>query len=356
MGLPKFGLLRQPGMDYTGELNIADIGFPDILTRWKPGQIGLLENSDIASLLPKRKSSDHKGSAGRLLVLAGSTGMTGAAVLSSDAALKCGAGLVTLGVPESLNPILEAKITEVMTLPLPETGKGAFSEKSIEPALEFAKQCGALAIGPGVGREETTQKFVQTVIEKYEGKVVLDADGIYAMAAKQDLLKNKPLVMTPHPGELAHFLDISIEEVQERRFELAEETARNHGITLVLKGAHTVIASPEGEVCISPAANSAMATAGMGDVLTGLIAALLAQGLEPYQAAQAGVFCHGKGGEFCSFLTGYPVFTASEVLEACRSIMGDIISGKTTETNLRIPLGAGLLNPQMEEIDRKWKV
>ena len=318
MGLPKIGQLVQPGMDATGYLKVIDIGFPQDLTAIEEGDAVLLEPRDIEPLLPLRNISAHKGTAGRLLVLAGSTGFTGAAALCSEAALVGGAGLVTLGIPEVLNPILEIKLTEVMTLPLPQTDKGGLSEAATEQVLEFAEHCSALALGPGLGRDPSTGKLVRNVIREYSGPVVLDADGIFAVKTDPQVLHHKDIIMTPHPGELAAFLDLSIDKVQKRPWEIARNTAEQYGITLILKGAKSVIVSPDGEVRINPTGNPAMASGGLGDVLTGLIAAFLAQGVPAFQAAEAGVFCHGLAADLFVNETGYSVSTAREILEWCR--------------------------------------
>jgi len=318
MGLPKKGQLVAPGMDYTGALQVVDIGIPQELTRAGAKDPALLEARDILPLLPRRAISAHKGTAGRLWIVAGSTGLTGAAALCAQAALVGGAGLVTLGIPQSLNPILEMKLTEVMTYPLPETAGGGLSEAASETVLEFAQRCSALALGPGLGRDPSTGRLVRRLIRALEVPTVLDADGVFAAAAEPEILKGKGLVMTPHPGELAHFLGRSIEEVAQQRWEVARETAETYGMVLILKGAKTVIASPDGELRINPTGNPAMASAGMGDVLTGLVAAFLAQGVPPFQAAQAAVFCHGLAGDLCAEETGYPVVTAQEVLDWSR--------------------------------------
>lgn len=318
MGLPKRGQLRGPGLDATGFLKVQDIGFPESLTGCGDDDPALLEPGDIAPLLPRREIASHKGSAGRLLVIAGSTGLTGAAALCSEAALTGGAGLVTLGVPVSLNPIMEIKLTEVMTLPLPETATGSLNVQAAERVLEFAERCDALAIGPGLGRDPSTGKLVRAILRSYQGPTILDADGIFALQPHPEILKERRIVMTPHPGEMAHFLGQPLERILAAPWETARETARRLGITVVLKGARTAIASPEGVLRINSTGNSAMASAGMGDVLSGLIAAFLAQGLLPFQAAQAGVYLHGLAGDLLVSETGWQAVKAGEVMNWSR--------------------------------------
>ena len=198
-----------------------------------------------------------------------------------------------------------------MTLPLPGTNTGGLSEAATDKILEFAEHCSALALGPGLGRDPSTGKLVCNVIREYSGPIVLDADGIYAVKTDPQVLQQKNIIMTPHPGELAFFLDLSIDEILKRPWEITRDTAKQYGITLVLKGAKSVISSPNGEVRINPTGNPVMASGGMGDVLTGLIAAFLAQGVSSFQAAVAGVFCHGLAADLFVNETGYTVATRS---------------------------------------------
>ena len=327
MGLPKLGQLLAPGLDHTGHLEVADIGFPKHLLESRDARdVLLLQPKDIEPLLPRRAISAHKGTAGRLYIVAGSPGLTGAAALCGEASLVTGAGLVTLGVPKSLNPILETKLTEVMTEPLPETAGGGLSEEGVETILKRAESVSALAIGPGLGRDPSTAALVRRVLSQTVCPVVLDADGIFAAAQTPDVLQDKPLVMTPHPGELAHFLGVPLAQVLERRWEIARETACRLGVTVVLKGARSVIASPQGEVRINPTGNPAMASAGMGDVLTGIGAALLAQGVPPFEAAQAAVFIHGLAADLCVADSGYAVVTAQEVSDAVREAIRGLMA------------------------------
>jgi NAD(P)H-hydrate epimerase len=253
-------------------------------------------------------------------------GLTGAAALCSEAALTAGAGLVTLGIPVSLNPPMEAKLTEVMTLPLPDTATGCLNANAAEKLLEFAERCDVLAIGPGLGRDPSTGKLVRAVLRGFQGPALLDADGIFALQPHPDILKGKPIVMTPHPGEMAHFLGQPLERVMAAPWETARETARRLDITVVLKGARTVIASPEGKLRINSTGNPAMASAGMGDVLSGLIAAFLAQGLPPFEAALAGVYLHGLSADLLVSETGWHVVTAGEVMNRSREAFRVIVT------------------------------
>ncbi len=252
------------------------------------------------ALLPKRWDAMHKGDCGRVFLLAGSRGMTGAAALSAEAALRSGSGLVTVGTPESEQKVLAAKLTEAMTLALPDRdGLVALSAK--ETVLSRIQASDAAAIGPGLGKGPDLWKILQGALS---GKtpLVIDADGLNALAEHIDILDGQygQVVLTPHPGEMALLCRCSIQEVEESRKEIALRFAVEKKVTLLLKGKDTVIVSPRGEMHINPTGNNGMATGGMGDVLTGVIASLLGQGLDGYQAAVLGAFLHGLAGDLAA--------------------------------------------------------
>lgn len=298
LALPKQGLLIYPGADYVGELIVADIGIPRCLLI--AADIG--QNSiDIASIrqsLPKRQAWAHKGDCGRVLVIAGSRGMTGAAYLAASGALRAGAGLVTLGIGKTLHDIMEVKLTEAMTTPLPDN-EGNISMDALEEILQLAAVRDVVALGPGLGSDGETMIVVRELIKKIEGPLVIDADAINALAGHTDILqeaKSLP-ILTPHPGELARITGLSISEINADRVRSARECAQLLGSILVLKGAGTVVAFPDGEVYINTTGNAGMATGGSGDVLTGVIAGFLAQGLSSHDAALCGVYVHGLAGD-----------------------------------------------------------
>jgi NAD(P)H-hydrate epimerase len=241
--------------------------------------------------------------------------MTGAAALCSEAALRAGAGLVTLGIPRSLNPILEVKLTEAMTLPLAETPSGGHSAASLPEVLERLKGAGAGAIGPGLGREDAGAELVRGVLKEAGCPLVVDADGLAAISDTQ--LRN-PLstVITPHPGEIARLLGTTVEAVQSNRIGTARDAAARFGCVVVLKGAATVVAAPDGRIGVNSSGSPALATGGTGDVLTGVVAACLARGLEAYEAAAAAVFLHGLAGEVAEERWGAPGALAGDVLAA----------------------------------------
>ena len=297
--LPKRGNVLYPGVEYTGELKVVDIGIPDQAAASQNSKVELLTEETIEKLLPERKSNSHKGDYGKLLVIAGSSGMTGAAVLTAQASLRAGAGLVTVGVPASLNSILEAKLTEAMTYPLAEE-EGSLTVSAWLEIKELAADRDLLAVGPGLGQKSETCKLVKKLL-KLNKPLVLDADGINALEGlEQAAARQAPTILTPHPGELARLSDRSIAEIEADRIGVAEEVAAEYQIYLVLKGARTVIATPEGNIYLNRTGNSGLATGGSGDVLTGLIAGELAQNLAPEKAVKLAVYLHGRAADLAA--------------------------------------------------------
>ena len=319
IGLPKRGLLLHPGTDAAGEVEIADIGFPRSVVDEQNIQVNWIQPSDAAKLIPPRYRHSHKGTYGRVFVMAASTGMTGAAALTSQAASRVGAGLVTVGVPKSLNPILEVKLTEVMSLPLSETNDGTLALDACPQIREFIVSSGAvLALGPGLSQHPETVALVHNLICESECPIVIDADGLNALAKSRKLLSSlrSDAVLTPHPGEMARLIDGTVPTIERDRIGIAQEFAQVHNVTLVLKGAPTVIAGGNGKVWINSTGNPGMATGGMGDVLTGVIAGLLAQKLSGRDAAILGVYLHGLAADIAAESIGVHGLMARDVLEA----------------------------------------
>ncbi len=314
--LPKRGLLLYPAAAHVGRLRIVDIGVPSALFRLPELSLGLLEAEDVAPAFPPRDPAAHKGTFGHVLVIAGSVGKTGAAALTSLAAQRVGAGLVTLAVPQSLNDLLEVKLTEVMTEPVPETEARTIGREALDRLLRLAEGKSAVAIGPGLGSHPSTQKLVHELLGSLRLPVVLDADGINALVGHADILTGAagPRILTPHPGELSRLLAVARDELIRRRIPLVQEVAGRLQVTLVLKTARTVVASPSRDAVIVPTGNPGMATGGTGDVLTGLIAGLLAQGVEPGLAAWAGVYVHGLAGDLAAERVGQEAMLAGDLL------------------------------------------
>jgi NAD(P)H-hydrate epimerase len=317
LGLPKRGHFLYPGREYCGELEVVDIGLPPEVIEDEGILVETLEEEDAERFLPDRKGESHKGDFGHLLVLAGSIGYTGAASLSAMSALKVGTGLVTLGIPRSLNLIMERKLTEVITRPLPETGTGSFSMEALDPMLELACGKDAVALGPGLSMGEETGELVRQFLTRCDRTVVLDADGINALIGYEDFLGKRkgPTVMTPHPGELGRLIGMSGREINDNRIEICVEFARKWNVVLVLKGAPTIV-SDRGEISyINTTGNSGLATGGTGDVLTGAIGGFAAQGIDPFHAALCGTYYHGLAGDIAADLIGGRGMIAGDVME-----------------------------------------
>lgn len=317
MGAPKLGLLLYPGAEFAGELAIANIGIPGSLFAQEKLKCHLLSAQEVRSWIPSRRPDTHKTNFGRVLVVAGSEGMTGAACLASMAALKSGAGLVTLAVPRSLSDYVDMKLTEVIVKPLPETESRSAALNGEGVIATLLERNDVLAIGPGMSMNNETSQLIRKVLTMCSCPVVADADALNAISVDPEILKaiRSPMVLTPHMGEMARLLARNGEQAGRNRLDIARSFAGQWGKVVVLKGAHTVISSPEGQTYINPTGNPGMATAGMGDVLTGIIAGLMAQGLPPLEAAAAGVYIHGLAGDLARDEVGEIGMVAGDVLE-----------------------------------------
>jgi hydroxyethylthiazole kinase-like uncharacterized protein yjeF len=297
-GFPKVGQLTYPGVDYTGLLAVVDIGIPPAAVGAVAPRTRLLEAQEVGALLPPRSGDGHKGRFGHVLVVAGSRGKTGAALLAADACVRAGAGLTTLAVPAGLQAVLQGQVREVMTEALPDTGDGqmALGDGHALEALLGART--TVVCGPGLGGHPATRDLVAALVRTARVPLVLDADGLNAVAGTPVLRERPaPTIVTPHPGEMARLAGCDTAAVQADRLGTARAFAREHGVVTVLKGAHTVIATPDGDVAICPTGNPGMASGGTGDVLAGILGGLLAQGLPAYAAAMLGVFAHGAAGD-----------------------------------------------------------
>jgi NAD(P)H-hydrate epimerase len=327
-------LALEPGASYAGRLVVADIGIPRKLVASQKFKLNLLTSDRCCSYLPVREASGHKGLYGRVLAVGGSPGLTGAIVMAATAALKAGAGLVTAAVPQGVHDILEMKTTEVMTCPLPATASGAISREALEPILDQLADSDVLAIGPGLSRDEATGELVRELLPRLKVAAVVDADALNALVGNTGLLTadHAPLVLTPHPGEMARLLGTTAAKVQEKRLETARNCAREWQAVVLLKGARTIIAWPDGQVFINPSGNPGMATAGSGDVLTGIIAGLMAQGLQPGIAAALGAYIHGMAGDEAVGLKGQYALLAGDLLDFLPSAFRklEVVNGDTT--------------------------
>ena len=314
MALVKTGLLLYPGREYCGDIELADISMPVKLVENYQSDKYRLTDEIVRELLPLRKANAHKGDAGRVVICAGSPGYTGAAALASDAAVKAGAGLVSLYTPLSSRDVLAIKLTEVMVHGLLERMPGILGGGAASDVASSAEAADVLAIGPGLGTSESTQEAVRTILQKITTPVVIDADALTALAGHTEILAamQAQKVLTPHPGEMARLTGLEIAEIEADRINVAKKYAEEWQAIVVLKGAPTVIGCPNGTVYVNSTGNSSLATGGSGDVLTGIIAGLAAQEISLQEAAICGVYLHGLAAE----LTGIDIGLAAGELAA----------------------------------------
>ncbi len=322
----KLGHIVYPGRTYTGKLVTVDIGLPpEVATGVEYYEY--LNSESVGPLLKFRERCGHKGSYGHCLIIAGSTGKTGSAALSANSAVRAGSGLVTLAVPASLNPILEVKTTESMTLPLEDCGKGHFGEENFSAILQAACGKDAVALGPGISTTTDTVALVQRLVKECPVPIVLDADALNAIAGNVSILlekKSPAVVLTPHPGEMSRLTGHSIACIEGDRIAVARDFAVRYAVYLVLKGAGTVVAAPDGSIAINGSGNPGMASGGMGDVLTGIIVSLLGQGYPTLEACRLGVFLHGHAADLVAREKGEIGITATDVLERLPSAYKNI--------------------------------
>jgi hydroxyethylthiazole kinase-like uncharacterized protein yjeF len=323
-GSIKSGLLCNQGRELVGSVSVADIGIPNMVTEDKRLRTFLVEQTDVRWIIPKRSMHAHKYSVGKVLVLAGSKGLTGAAALSSTSAMRVGAGAVVLGTPEPVYPILARKLTEVMTFPLPATSDGTLSLDALDGIREKLPWADVLMIGPGLSQNLETQQLILKLLLEYRGKVLIDADGLNAIAANGiSKLRSAraQFILTPHVGEFSRLTGLQSVEVERHRIEVACVLAKQIGATVVLKGVPTVTASREGNCFLNSTGNPAMATAGAGDVLSGIIAGLWAQGMPDVEAAFASVYFHGLSGDLAAKKIGERGLLASDLIEYLSAAM-----------------------------------
>ncbi|MGH7739052.1 MAG: NAD(P)H-hydrate dehydratase [bacterium] len=315
-GLSKPGFYMPGAKAYTGEVETADLGLPFELLNSDFLKTEMTERRQVQAALPRFDDYIHKGIRGRVLVVAGSTGLTGAAALSAWGAQRVGAGLVTVACAKSLNPILASKLTECMTSPVAEAAGGFLSSRALNSILGLAEKADALVVGPGLGRHPETGRLLKRLLPRLKAPLVLDADGLTLLAGQWKLLKalRAPLIVTPHPGEAARLLGVSTAEVEQNRLKVAKQIAAEYNAVTVLKGRYTVIAHPSGAVRINPTGNRGLATGGTGDVLSGVLGGFLAQGLAPFDAAAAGVYLHGWAGERAARKLGPDGLMATDLL------------------------------------------
>jgi len=316
-GLPKLALALEPGRSHAGRVLVARIGIADAAPGVAPDARSW-SASAAAAALPARPQAGHKGTFGHVLVIAGSRGKAGAAILAARGALRAGSGLVTVACPEGENAVLQSGLPEAMSAPLPETAGGGLAAEAVREALALASARDVLAVGPGLGTESSTQKAIAELVARADRPLVLDADGLNAVAAQPDVLKARRAasILTPHPGEAARFLGLTAADVNRDRVGVARSLAARTGAVIVLKGAATVVAAPGGRVAVNPTGGAALGTGGTGDVLCGVVAGLLAQGMGAFEAAATAVYVHGLAGDRWQVRHGAAGLRASELADA----------------------------------------
>jgi ADP-dependent NAD(P)H-hydrate dehydratase / NAD(P)H-hydrate epimerase len=327
-GLPKIGLYQNDGIDLSGDIRLVDIGIPPSYVDAVESRLTLITPQWVQGCFPRRARSGHKGTYGHAGIIAGSIGKTGAATMAAQAALRIGAGLVTVATPSSVNDILEAKLLEVMTVPMPETKARTFSRAALDRLLAFMAARDAVAIGPGLSTHPETVELVQALTARLDRPAVLDADALNALTGRAAILASckTPPIITPHPGEMARLeTEATPQTVNRDRIGTATRFARERGLFVILKGARTVIARPDGTVAICPTGNPGMATAGTGDVLTGMVVGLLAQGLSSWEAACAATYLHGAAGDLAAAVKGEIGMIAGDLLEQIPTALNRIL-------------------------------
>jgi len=310
MALPKLGFFLTPGSGFTGKVEVGDIGMPAVILTDEAVKWNLITEDMVRNLVRPRAPEAHKGSCGHVAVLGGSPGKTGAPYMSAMGAMRAGAGLVTIGLPAGLNSIMEEKTTEVMTWPLSESAEGTLGEEALSDIGNLLQGKTALVAGPGLGVSSGIRAMLKKILEQSALPMVLDADALNNMAGSLDVLAgagSAEMALTPHPGEAARLLGVSAADIQAHRIGSATELAQKTGAVVVLKGGNTIIAAPEregGGIYINTTGGPALATAGTGDVLAGMIGGLMGQGLSALGSAIVAVYAHGLCGDAISSRSG----------------------------------------------------
>jgi len=330
---PKIPHVFLPAEEKVGEVFVTDIGIPEEAVEAEGVRLNLVDADDLAHYLPPRKVESHKGDYGHLMVVAGSKGKPGAARMVAEGAFRAGVGLVTVATPESVQPILAPQVMEMMTEPLPETREGTLSAKATARVLKLLDGMGVLTLGPGLSTAAETQSFIREVVSATRIPLILDADGLNAFSQSPELLsgKDRPLILTPHPGEMGRLLGISSTEVQKNRIAVCQKFSTDHFCFLVLKGYRTLISDPEGNIWANPTGNPGMATAGSGDVLTGILSGLVAQGIPTLHAILLAVYLHGLSADLCATQRGELPLMARDIIAYLPDAMAHLLKGLDDE-------------------------
>jgi NAD(P)H-hydrate epimerase len=324
--IPKFGNVLYPGAKYNGKLVIGDIGITPMIAEKLHLKTNIIEKKEVKKYLPKRIQNSYKGTFGRASIIAGSLGFTGAAILTCNAALRSGIGLIELFVPESIDAVISSNIIEVITIPLKEIRKGVIGINSISSIIKGIESFDVIAIGPGCGITNELFEIIKRIILETEKPIIIDADGLNVLSKDIEILKNKKsdIILTPHIGEMSRLTGLSVDEINDNKIEIVKNFAKEYGVILVLKSARTIVGFPNGEIYINLNGNSGMATAGAGDVLTGIITALVAQGIKSEEAAILGVFIHGYAGDVMAKKIGEYGLVAGDIVDGISRIFKEL--------------------------------
>lgn len=315
---PKYGLFVSPGREVSGEVEIVSIGIPNEVIDKFESYNYLITHDHVSSVLPERKPDGHKGTFGKLFILAGSTGMTGAAVLTAESALRSGCGMTKIGCPKTVQPTIAQSIIESTTIPLPDVAKkGTLALRSLGEVRKIIEDHQAVVIGPGLGRHHETKELVIRLLLGLTKPAIVDADGLNALVGELQVLEDTQaeLIITPHPGEFKRLSGVDVPNNIHERIEVARKFAIEHQTILVLKGSPTLVVNYDGKIYLNPTGNNGMATGGSGDVLSGIIGSLLVQGMEPIEAAKCGVYIHGLAGDFAVGEIGERSLIASDMID-----------------------------------------
>ncbi len=324
--LPKPGLMQYPGAGFAGRITVSDISIPAAAIKELRLDGELSEADMLHDFIPERAVNSHKNTFGKVLIITGSTGMTGAGALAARAAFKTGSGMVYLAVPESLSPIYGATIPEAIIIPLKDVN-GLITDYNLDMLLYKTKSCNSIVIGPGLSSEELVAEWVKPFVSECRKPMVIDADALNIIARETDVFKKRQghTVITPHPGEFSRLTELSVDEIQQNRIKTSLEYSRKWNVTVVLKGAGTVIANPCGKYFINTAGNPVLAVAGSGDVLAGITGSLIGQGVKHDEAAVLGAYIHGRCGDALSDKSHmHGGFTASEICAEIPFVMGEL--------------------------------
>jgi NAD(P)H-hydrate epimerase len=329
MGCRKVGHVVGDGREHSGEIRVVDIGIPPAMVVPPAEPTFVTGSNDVRSTLPVRPLRAHKYSVGKVFILGGSRGFTGAPLLAAASVLRAGAGAVILGIPRSIHPPMVSRAHEIILAPLNETAAGTMGASAEDEILERMGWADIVALGPGLGRNEETDALLRRLVGACPRTLILDADGLTAMAGHTPLLQQRtsPTILTPHTGELQRLVGIPAADLEIRRVEQARSAARTLRCIVSLKGSPTVTAAPTGAVVVNPTGNPGMATIGSGDVLTGVVAGLAAQGMEPFSAAWAGVFLHGTAGDLAAAQFGERSIVATDILEHVAAALRSVERG-----------------------------